>query len=128
MNLLLDTHALLWWYDDQYLLREVARIAVSDPENTVYVSAVTAWEIAIKRAKKKLEASEKLNDLPGLMHAAGFMPLPIHIEHGQIAGALPPVHQDPFDRMLIAQAQLENLTLVTRDSVFTQYEINTIQA
>lgn len=125
MNLLLDTHALLWWLADDAGLSHEARASIGDPQHTVYVSAVTAWEISIKRALGKLDAP---SDLGAAVSASGFQELPISIAHALAAGQLPNNHSDPFDRMLVAQAKLENLTLVTRDDRIASYQISTIKA
>ena len=125
MNLLLDTHALLWWLADDAGLSHEARASIGDPQHTVYVSAGTAWEISIKRALGKLDAP---SDLGAAVSASGFQELPISIAHALAAGQLPNNHSDPFDRMLVAQAKLENLTLVTRDDRIASYQISTIKA
>ena len=119
MRLLLDTHALLWWLADDGLTDQ-ARDAVADQANLVMVSAVSAWEISIKKALGKLTAPD---DLEQQMDEGGFAPLPITIRHGIAAGELPRHHDDPFDRMLIAQAVAEGLTVVTHDKRFTDYDI-----
>lgn len=125
MNLLLDTHALLWWLDDPDLLAEEARSAIEDGNNMVFVSAAVAWEIAIKKSLGKLEAPDDLQDMMGEEH---FQPLPITIPHALAVAGLPAIHQDPFDRIQIAQAQLEKLTLVTRDGFIPQYAVSCIKA
>lgn len=117
MRLLLDTHALLWWLADEGLTAQ-ARDAIADPANLVLVSAATAWEISIKKALGKLAAPD---DLEYQMDVGGFAPLPISIAHAVTAGQLPRHHEDPFDRMLIAQAFAEELTIVTRDKRFEDY-------
>lgn len=124
MRLLLDTHALLWWLADSGLDPITAR-AVSDPRNDVFVSAASVWEIAIKKALGKLSAPDNLAEA---IAGSGFEPLPISLAHATKAGELPPHHQDPFDRMLIAQAQLENLTTVTRDARFRLYDVPLLTA
>jgi PIN domain nuclease of toxin-antitoxin system len=98
---------------------------IRNPEQYVAVSAVSPWEIEIKRATGKLDAP---GDLPARLRDLGFVPLAITVEHGVAAGTLPLHHRDPFDRMLIAQAQLEGLTIVTRDRRFEPYEIQTLAA
>lgn len=119
MRLLLDTHALLWWLAGEGL-ENSAQDAIADPENLVAVSAVSAWEICIKKALGKLAAPD---DLAEQIDEGGFTELPVTIAHGIAAGALPRHHEDPFDRMLIAQSRIEGLTVVTRDKRFEQYGI-----
>ena len=114
MRLLLDTHALLWWLADEGLTTQ-ARDAIADPANLVVVSAASAWEISIKKALGKLAAPD---DLEQQVQEGGFSPLPISIAHAIAAGQLARHHEDPFDRMLIAQAFAEGLTIVTRDKRF----------
>ena len=125
MELLLDTHALIWILSDDPQLAAEARDAIVDPETFVAVSPASAWEIEIKRALGKLDAP---NDLVQQVAGARFVPLSITLEHAVAAGGLPPHHRDPFDRMLIAQAQLEGLTIVTRDPRFQPYAVTTIPA
>ena len=125
MRLLLDTHAVLWALTEPEELSEPARSAIEDARNEVFVSVVSAWEIAIKRAHGKLRAPD---DLEAGIRAQGFEPLPISFHHAEHAGALPPHHRDPFDRMLIAQAQAEGLILVTRDTRIPLYGIRTMAA
>ncbi len=120
MTLLLDTHVLLWWLVNHKALTSSARLAIQNGQNKVYVSAATAWEIAIKRSLGKLTAPE---DLEGALEANRFLPLPITFPHACLAGQLPRHHADPFDRMLVAQAQIEALTLVTHDPQLTAYQI-----
>ena len=124
MILLLDTHAILWWLDDPTSLSAAAREAITDPENEVFVSAVSAWEIAIKRGLGKLDAPA---DFAITIETCGFQSLPITIAHGLATEQLPPHHRDPFDRMLIAQAQLENATLITRDPLIAMYQVPIIR-
>ena len=119
MRLLLDTHALLWWLADEGLSTQ-ARDAIADPATVAMVSAVSAWEISIKKALGKLAAPD---DLDHQVQAGGFLPLPITIAHGVAAGELVRHHEDPFDRMLIAQARAEGLTIVTRDKRFADYDV-----
>ncbi len=119
-RLLLDTHALLWVLDDDAALEESARSAIVDPRNDVFVSAVSMWEISIKRSLGKLKAPE---ELLSTVAASGFRELPVTFVHADQAGGLPPHHRDPFDRMLVAQAQMEGLTIVTHDSVIAKYGV-----
>lgn len=120
MKLLLDTHAFLWWDSGDAHLPEALRSAIASPRNEVYVSAVTVWEIAIKRASGKLnfqaQAAKAIED-------HGFVPLAITVEHAECAGSLPQLHRDPFDRLLVAQAQLEGLVLVTVDEQILRYQV-----
>ena len=120
MNLLLDTHTLIWVFDSNPTLSEAARDAIADGENEVFVSSVTAWEIAIKRGLKKLVLK---GDYRSGMKLYRFTPLPISTDHALAVEHLPQHHSDPFDRLLIAQAQLEGLTLVTRDERFDDYGV-----
>ena len=124
MRLLLDTHALLWWLSGDEHLPERARTAISDSANEVYVSAVSAWEIATKVRIGKLAGAERLAaDFGSHLRSQAFVGLPISVEHAQRAGRLPGPHRDPFDRMLIAQAHADDLVLVSNEAVFDQYGI-----
>ena len=124
MKLLLDTHALLWWLDDDDRLERSAVEAVAQAD-VVAVSAASAWEIGIKQAIGKLTGP---HDLSTELATNGFTELPVTVAHALAAGALPPHHSDPFDRMLIAQARLEGLTLVTRDPRFAEYGVAHLRA
>jgi PIN domain nuclease of toxin-antitoxin system len=124
VRLLLDTHALLWWLADEDLTRE-ARTLIADPANSVAVSAASACEISIKKALGKLTAPD---DLEQQIQANDFTPLAIDIGHAILAGGLPRHHEDPFDRMLIAQAQAEHMTIVSRDKRFDQYDVQVVAA
>ncbi|MFD8992470.1 type II toxin-antitoxin system VapC family toxin [Streptomyces goshikiensis] len=117
MSLLLDTHVVLWWLSGD--LPELARDLLAT-ERRVYMSAVTPWEISVKQATGKLHSPE---DLAVRARDTQFQALPIVSEHGARAGQLPPHHRDPFDRMLVAQAQTEGLTLVTRDKFIPLYDV-----
>jgi len=128
-RLLLDTHAFLWWMTADPRLAEAARDQIEDGETYVAISAAVIWEISIKRARGKLDAPPGLEEQLGAhLETQGFAPLPIRLEHAFRAGALPPHHRDPFDRMLVAQAQLEGLTIVTRDRNIPRYEVPTLAA
>jgi PIN domain nuclease of toxin-antitoxin system len=118
--LLLDTHALLWSIGDTDRLSALARDVLGAGMRPAYVSAASIWEISIKRASGKLKAPEDLLEHVAL---ARFGELGITFEHAALAGALPPHHRDPFDRMLVAQAQSENLTLVTNDARIAAYDV-----
>lgn len=126
MNLLLDTHVLLWAVDDDPSLSQAARAAITDGHNIVFVSAATAWEIAIKKALGKLQAptDSYLEEL----RRHRFTPLNVTTEHARAVETLPPHHADPFDRMLVAQSQVEKLTLVTRDGRLQAYAVPIIWA
>lgn len=127
MRVLLDTHALLWWALDDPRLSGRSREAIGDPRTTVLVSAASAWEIATKARLGKLPAAEALAaTLRDYLAEQGFTPLDITLAHGQRAGALPGPHRDPFDRMLIAQAQAEQLALVSNEAVFDQYGVTRV--
>jgi PIN domain nuclease of toxin-antitoxin system len=124
MQLLLDTHAFLWWLAGDLSLSTKARKAIGDEENTVFVSAASVWEIATKHRSGKLPGVGAVAaDLAGAIVSQNFVALPISVRHGQAAGALPGPHRDPFDRMLIAQALLEMLTLVTNEEAFDFYGV-----
>lgn len=124
MRLLLDTHALLWWSTDDVALSRRAYDAIRDNEAGVYVSAASAWEIATKSRLGKLPGSERLaSELATYLDSQGFVALAVTLAHGVRAGALPGPHKDPFDRMLIAQAHAEQLTLVSNETAFDRYGV-----
>ena len=125
MELLLDTHAFLWWLNDDSRLGLKARAAIADVENGVLVSAATAWEIALKRASGKLEAP---GDVSEWITRSQFADLPISVGHAVAAAELPRHHNDPFDRMLVAQAQLEEVTLVAHDHELAKYNVAILDA
>ncbi|HSG49073.1 MAG TPA: type II toxin-antitoxin system VapC family toxin [Longimicrobiales bacterium] len=121
MKLLLDSHAYLWWLADHPSLSDAARAAVADPGNVVYVSAATIWEIEIKRSLGRLDAGTA--DLVAEIEANRFAELPVGAAHAAAAARLPAHHGDPFDRMLIAQSQVDGLVCVTRDPAFDAYGV-----
>jgi len=124
MRLLIDTHALLWWLADDPALPLSARKHLSRAGNTVLVSSASAWEIATKfRIGKLPGAGDLLADFAGYMARERFEGLPISTDHAVRAGLLPGPHKDPFDRMLIAQAQAENLPLLSNDVAFDAYSV-----
>lgn len=125
MAFLLDTHTFLWWLADDSRLPAGVRDLIRAPENEIFVSAATGWEIAIKKALGKLEAPD---DLVTLMDHEGFEEMPISFADGQLAGQLPAIHRDPFDRMLVAQCLANGLTLLTRDENIPRYEVATYWA
>jgi PIN domain nuclease of toxin-antitoxin system len=124
MALLLDTHVVLWWLVDAPGLSADVKETL-DHEPDVYLSAATVWEIAIKHALGKLAGPD---DLPEQVRDSGFRALPVADRHAIVAGRLPPHHRDPFDRMLVAQAQVEGLTLVTRDPDIQKYDVPLLYA
>lgn len=123
MQLLLDTHALLWWLAGDPHLPLAARKAIGDAENAIFVSAASAWEISTKHRLGKLDASALVGKLGTVLASQSFETLDITLDHAERAGSLPGAHRDPFDRMLIAQAQAENLTLVSNETVFDAYGV-----
>lgn len=127
MDYLLDTHALLWWLFDDAQLSKTARGILEDPSHKVFVSSASAWEIATKhRIGKLASASVLVQDIAGYVSTAGFKELPIAIRHAQRAGSFPQSHRDPFDRMLAAQALIENLLLITRDDELPQFGVTVV--
>jgi PIN domain nuclease of toxin-antitoxin system len=123
-RLLLDTHVLLWWLRDTDDLSDDLKERI-DTEFEVYVSSVSVWELGIKKASGKLKLPA---DLSGWIRRSGLSELPISLAHAELAGDLPRIHRDPFDRMLIAQALAERLTLVTRDGLIPQYDVPILKA
>lgn len=124
MRVLFDTVALLWWFCDEPALPRSARETIADTGNTLLASAASAWELAIKFRLGKLEqAADLVSDFPGRMKRDGFEVLSISVEHGIRAGLLPGRHKDPFDRMLVAQCQAENVPIISNDPVFDHYGV-----
>jgi PIN domain nuclease of toxin-antitoxin system len=123
LRLLLDTHTLLWWVANHPSLSSAADRVLQGEGNDVFVSAASAWEITTKARLGKLIAGPLAQDFTGEVRRQGFLPLPITLEHGERAGSLPGQHRDPFDRMLIAQAQAEHLVLVSNEAVFDKYGV-----
>jgi PIN domain nuclease of toxin-antitoxin system len=122
--LLLDTHAFLWWLTDSAKLADEARTAIAEASSLVYVSAASIWEIAIKTRLGKVDPGTKHLDKE--IASNGFSELKISAQHALTAGNLPLHHDDPFDRMLIAQGQLEALTIVTHDKAFAAYKVRVL--
>ena len=125
MKLILDTSAFIWWITGDSRLGPRARATVADPGNGVLVSAVSAWEIAIKRSLGKLRFE---GDVTTLVEREEFEELPVRIAHAEEAELLPLHHRDPFDRMLVAQSRQEGLVLLTSDRVFTRYDVPLLPA
>jgi len=117
VKLLLDTHILLWWLNGSAELRAEARELIANPENAVFVSAAAIWEIYIKKSLGKLELPDGFESALD----ASFEMLAIQAGHARAAASLPAIHRDPFDRILVAQAQVERLTLLTADAVLAEY-------
>ena len=124
MRALLDTHALIWWLSDDPSLSQTIRGIIADTDNTLVVSAASAWELAIKYQQGKLrKVADLVSDFSGRIDREGFQLLPISAEHGIRAGLLPGPHKDPFDRMLIAQSQAENMPIISNEAVFEAYGV-----
>jgi PIN domain nuclease of toxin-antitoxin system len=119
VRLLLDTHILLWWLNENPQLPTRADMLISDPNNQVFVSAISVWEISIKAGIGKLEAD--VQDILAAIPNSGFLALPFSLEHAAAVHGLPDLHKDPFDRALLAQAQLEPMHLLTHDSLLAAY-------
>ncbi len=124
-RLLLDTHVLIWWLNGDNQLGATAKQEIGDEKNEVFVSAASTWEMSIKKQLGKLLAPE---DIEQKVELAGFSKLSVSLFHGEQAGSLPLHHKDPFDRMLIAQAQSEGLVIVTKDEHFPDYGIRLMDA
>lgn len=120
MNLLLDTHVLLWWLDDNSGLSRAVKRQIASRENLVFLSAAVIWEIRIKEALGKLDIPP---DFQAILDRQPFEKLPIKIEHAHAVKNLAPHHRDPFDRLLIAQAVMEGLTIATHDPIFEKYAV-----
>jgi PIN domain nuclease of toxin-antitoxin system len=127
MRILLDTHVLLWWMIGDRRLSPRARAAVAAPGAEVFVSAASAWELAVKvRLGKLPEATRLTHRLPESLAEQDFKALPISIEHGRLGGLLPGAHRDPFDRVLAAQSLLDDLVLVTNDAALSTFGVKTL--
>jgi len=120
MNVLLDTHILIWALENNPALPKKARDVIIDGSNIVYVSSATVWEMTIKKAIGKLSAPDNLYEE---IKNHRFTMLDINFEHAELAGKLPDLHKDPFDRMLIAQSIIEKLTLISKDSMISKYQV-----
>lgn len=122
MRYLLDTHALIWAVADPGRLPDDVRTTIIDPANVILVSVASAWEVAMKRAIGKLEFMDVTTEL---LDRYGFERLDIRLDHVAAVAGLPPLHHDPFDRMLVAQASLDDLTIITRDTHVHDYDVPT---
>ena len=125
MNILLDTHVLIWALENNPTLSDNAGNAITEGSNIVFVSSATVWEINIKKSIGKLDVPDNLLDE---IKSHRFTPLDINFDHAEFAGKLPYIHKDPFDRILIAQAVIEKLVLVTRDDFIAKYDVNVLKA
>ena len=124
VRLLLDTHTFLWWLAGDPALSPAAQAAIADLANSVHISAISAWEISTKHRLGKLPgAAIVAADVEACILQQGFEALPVSVRHGRTAGALPGPHRDPFDRMLIAQAMIEDMTLVSNERPFDAYGV-----
>ena len=129
MRVLVDTHVWLWMWSEPEKLRNETRTILEDPETDLHVSAVSAWEISVKAHAGRLRLPTDAGDwLADARHLADVTQLPIMFAHASRAGSLPAHHRDPFDRMLVAQALVEGLTIVTRDPVFAAYNVPLVSA
>jgi PIN domain nuclease of toxin-antitoxin system len=127
MKALLDTHTFLWWNLDAEQLSEQVHTFIGDGRNEIFFSAASGWEIAIKYTKGRLELPEPPDVfIPNRLTLHRFVPLPIQLSHTMQVYKLPDIHQDPFDRLLVAQSQMENLPLLTADPEIGRYEVQTI--
>jgi PIN domain nuclease of toxin-antitoxin system len=127
VTLLLDTHAFLWWIEDNPRLSAPARTAIADPDAEVYLSAASGWEIAIKAGLGRLTLPDNLSAfMSEQLEKNDFRVLPIRLAHALNLRDLPDLHRDPFDRMLVAQCRTEGLALVTADTAFRGYELETV--
>jgi PIN domain nuclease of toxin-antitoxin system len=127
VRLLLDTHTFLWAILDDRQLSRIAHATLEDRENELYLSAASAWEIAIKYMSGKLALPEEPDRfVPHHMAMAEITSLPVHLYHALYVYKLPDHHKDPFDRLLVAQSQLEGFAIVTRDPVIAQYDVEVI--
>ena len=127
MSYLLDTHIFLWWVLNHPNLSRSIRATIADPTHDVYVSAASAWEMMIKSSIGKLTLpSSPERWIKEQLRLNAFLPLPISIEHALAVASLPPLHKDPFDRIIIAQANVEGLTLITDDAIIPQYAVKVL--
>lgn len=127
MRLLLDTNIVLWWFADDPALHGHVEALIDDPQNTILVSAASAWEICTKVRIGKLPSGRALcDDFSGYLQRNHFEPLAITVEHGRLAGRMGGAHKDPFDRMLAAQALIEDVAVVTNDAAFSEFGVKLV--
>ena len=129
MRLLIDTNVLLWWLEDNPKLGTKARVAIAEPSNEVWVSVAATWEIVVKHALGRLELAEPMEELlPREFAANRFRVVPITLSHTLLVGQLPPHHADPFDRVMVAQAIHEGMTMLSSDEQLTRYQVAVLDA
>jgi PIN domain nuclease of toxin-antitoxin system len=127
MRILLDTHAFLWWITDDDRLGPRARRAIADGSNDIFFSAASGWEIVVKAGLGRLRVSDEIKRfIPAQIAANGFQVLPVHLRHALAIHALPALHRDPFDRLLIAQALTEALVIATGDAEIKRYAVKVL--
>lgn len=127
MNVLLDTHAFLWWVIDDSQLSNTAKATIADPSNIIYLSAVSAWEIIIKERTGKLSLPEPPETyIPSRLASNQFASLTVQMQHVLQIASLPDHHRDPFDRLLIAQSQIEQIPILTVENMIGQYPVKVI--
>ena len=126
MEVLLDTHGLIWWFEGGARLSKLAASVLASPDNSILISAVVGWELAIKSNVSRFNAPDLLQDLDGIIARRGFSELPISMVHAVRAGLLPLHHRDPFDRLLVAQAQALNVPILSVDATLDRYGIRRI--
>jgi PIN domain nuclease of toxin-antitoxin system len=126
MNVLLDTHAVIWWFNEPEKLSKRANSTITNQANTVSVSAASAWEMAIKASLGKLQTVSFVLDLSNLLQQENFFEQPVTVDHAVRGGLLPLHHRDPFDRLLVAQAQSLNIPIISADTILDAYDIKRI--
>lgn len=129
MKALLDTHVLLWWLGDSGRLREATRALIADPANTLLWSAASTWELAIKTGIGKVRLGRPVpRFVTAVLEQQSLVALPIHHAHAAAVAGLPPLHRDPFDRLLVAQALVERVPLLTADPQLAAYDVECLPA
>ena len=127
MKALLDTHVFLWWITDDPRLSTVAREIVGDGHHELYLSAASGWEIAIKAGLGRLKFGNPIEqEIPRQLSLNNILVLPVHLSHGLAVAALPPLHRDPFDRLLVAQCHVEQIPILTADALIKKYPVQTL--
>ncbi len=126
MEALLDTHVVIWWFENSPMLSKRATAIMSAPKNIFHVSALVGWEIAMKVNMGKLSSAELIEDMHVFLAGEGWQELPITLDHAMRAGLLPLHHRDPFDRLLVAQAQALNLPILSADRGLDEYDVRRV--